>query len=170
MGEVSEERNPYSGEVMWRRRDVVRPERMPEFTAYDAAETERAPAAWLVPDTLRDLADRLAAHGVRFEHVAALPAGAVEAFRIDSAATARSESEGHRERRIFGAWRGSDARPAGGWLRVPADQPLGRLAFTLLEPRSDDGFATWGLLDAWLKDAAAYPILRQPAPAPPPPG
>ncbi|HSU15645.1 M14 family metallopeptidase [Longimicrobium sp.] len=168
MGEVSEERNPYSGEVMWRRRDVVRPERMPEFTAYDAAETERAPAAWLVPDTLRDVAERLAAHGIRFERVASVT-GAVEAFRIDSAATARSESEGHRERRIFGAWRVSDARPAGGWLRVPADQPLGRLAFTLLEPRSDDGFATWGLLDAWLKDAAVYPILRQPAPAASPP-
>ncbi|HEX8245027.1 MAG TPA: M14 family metallopeptidase [Longimicrobium sp.] len=165
MGEVAEERNPYSGEVMWRRRDVVRPERMPEFTAYDAAETERAPAAWLVPDTMRDVAERLAAHGVRVERVTGPAATSVEEFRIDSAATARSESEGHRERRIFGAWRVSQrGAAAGGWLRVPAGQPLGRLAFTLLEPRSDDGFAAWGLLDAWLKDAAVYPILRVPAP------
>ncbi|HEX8905961.1 MAG TPA: M14 family metallopeptidase [Longimicrobiaceae bacterium] len=165
MGEVTEERNPYSGEVMWRRKDVVRPERMPEFIAYDAAETERAPAAWLVPDSMRDVADRLAAHGVRFERVATLPAGAaVEEFRVDSATTARNESEGHRERRLFGAWRPSQRTAGGGWLRVPADQPLGRLAFTLLEPRSDDGFAAWGLLDAWLKEGAAvYPILRLPA-------
>ena len=26
------------------------------------------------------------------------------------------------------------------------DQPFGRLLFSLLEPRSDDGFATWGFL------------------------
>ena len=160
MGEVTEERNPYSGEVMERRKDVVRPERMPEFIGYDAAATERVPAAWLVPDSMGDVADRLRAHGIRFERRTALPA-AVEAFRIDSATTARNESEGHHERHVFGRWGPAQPRPSGAWLRVPADQPLGRLAFTLLEPRSDDGFATWGLLDAWLKDAAAYPILRE---------
>lgn len=164
MGEVSEERNPYSGEVMWRRRDVVRPEAMPQFIAYDAAETERAPAAWLVPDTLRDVAERLAAHGIRVQRLAAGAEMALEEFRVDSASTARNESEGHHERRVFGRWQPVTRRLAGGWLRVPADQPLGRLAFTLLEPRSDDGFADWGLLDPWLKDAAAYPILREPAP------
>ena len=166
MGEVTEERNPYSGEVMWRRRDVVRPERMPEFIAYDAAETERAPAAWLLPDSLGDVANRLAAHGIRVERVGGGAVSGAEEFRVDSAATARNESEGHRERRLFGAWRPAQRTLAGGWLRVSAAQPLGRLAFTLLEPRSDDGFAAWGLLDAWLKDGTAYPILRVPA-APP---
>jgi hypothetical protein len=161
MGEVSEERNPYSGEVMERRKDVSRPERMPEFIWYDAAATERVPAAWLVPDSLGIVADRLRAHGVRFERRTALPAG-VEEFRIDSATTARNESEGHRERHLFGRWAPAQSPPAGAWLRVPVDQPLGRLAFTLLEPRSDDGFATWGLLDPWLKEASVYPILREP--------
>lgn len=165
MGAVDEERNPYSGEVIYRRRDVVRPEQMPLFLDYDGAEPERVPAAWLVPDTLRDVADRLRAHGVRFERIAALPA-AVEEFRIDSASTARFELEKHRERRVFGAWRPAGRSVAGGWLRVPAEQPLGRLAFTLLEPRSDDGFAAWGLLDPWLNAGAVYPILREPAAAP----
>jgi hypothetical protein len=161
MGEVTEERNPYTGEVMERRKEVVRPERMPEFIWYDAAVTERVPAAWLVPDSMGDVADRLRAHGVRVEAVSRLPA-TVEAFRIDSATTARGELEGHHERRVFGRWGPVQAPSSGAWLRVPADQPLGRLAFTLLEPRSDDGFAAWGLLDAWLKEPAAYPILREP--------
>jgi len=161
MGEVREERNPYSGEAMERRKDVVRPERMPEFIWYDAAATERVPAAWLVPDSLGDVADRLRAHGVRVEPLARLPAS-VEAFRVDSATTARGELEGHHERRLFGRWQAAQPRASGAWLRVPANQPLGRLAFTLLEPRSDDGFAAWGLLDAWLKEPAAYPILREP--------
>jgi hypothetical protein len=110
------------------------------------------------------VADRLRAHGIRFERVASLPANA-QAFRIDSAATARGELEGHHERRLFGGWGEAATQAAGGFLRVPANQPLGRLAFTLLEPRSDDGFAAWGLLDPWLANAAAYPILREPAPA-----
>jgi hypothetical protein len=164
MGEVSEDRNPYSGELIWLRKDGVRPERMPLFIDYEPAATERVPAAWFVPDSLGDMADRLRAHGIRFDSVAALPPN-VQAFRIDSATTARGELEGHHERRLFGAW-GAPGGPApGGFLRVPANQPLGRLAFTLLEPRSDDGFAAWGLLDPWLANAAVYPILREPAPA-----
>ena len=161
MGEVTEERNPYSGQPMELRRNVVRPERMPEFIGYDAAATERVPAAWLVPDSMGDVADRLRAHGIRVEPLARLPAG-VEEFHVDSAATARGELEGHHERRVFGRWQPAQPRGSGAWLRVPASQPLGRLAFTLLEPRSDDGFAAWGLLDPWLKEPATYPILREP--------
>lgn len=161
MGEVSEERNPYSGETIWLRKDVSRPETMPLFIDYEPALTDRVPNAWLVPDSMGDLADRLRAHGIRFEHTDRT-AATVEIFRIDSASTARGELEGHHERRVYGRWEPGAAKPAGGWLRVPANQPLGRLAFTLLEPRSDDGFAAWGLLDAWLAGAAAYPVLREP--------
>jgi hypothetical protein len=43
---------------------------------------------------------------------------------------------------------------------VPADQPLGRLIFSLLEPRSDDGFAAWGFLAEYTEDGGTYPIAR----------
>jgi len=39
-------------------------------------------------------------------------------------------------------------------------QPLARLAFLLLEPRSDDGLLDWNVLDSALKDATVYPVLR----------
>jgi hypothetical protein len=42
-----------------------------------------------------------------------------------------------------------------------SSQPLGRLAFTLLEPRSDDGFLNWNLMDAALEKApGVYPVVR----------
>ncbi|HEU4454277.1 MAG TPA: M14 family metallopeptidase [Longimicrobium sp.] len=163
MGGVVEERNPYSGEVMLRRADVRRPERMPEFTSFEPAETERVPAAWLLPAALSDVAERLRAHGVRVEPVTAEARMAVEEFALDSARTAPRESEKRRERTLFGRWRRIERAIPAGTLRIPADQPLARLAFILLEPRSDDGLATWGLLDEALKDAAAYPILRIPS-------
>ena len=43
------------------------------------------------------------------------------------------------------------------------DQPLARLAFLLFDPRSDDGFMTWNLLDENLGRTPApefYPVLR----------
>jgi hypothetical protein len=48
--------------------------------------------------------------------------------------------------------------PAGA-AYVSLDQPLGRLAFTLLEPRSDDGFVAWGLVDREI-ERGEVPILR----------
>ena len=50
--------------------------------------------------------------------------------------------------------------PAGS-LAVAMDQPLARLAFYLMEPRSDDGLVDWNLLDAALgADVKSYPIVR----------
>jgi len=39
-------------------------------------------------------------------------------------------------------------------------QPLGVLAAYLLEPASEDGVATWNLLDDALSAGRPYPILR----------
>ena len=50
---------------------------------------------------------------------------------------------------------------AAGTAVVRLDQPLGRPTFYLLEPRSDDGLASWGLLDRALQaDDDVYPIVR----------
>ena len=38
-------------------------------------------------------------------------------------------------------------------------QPLARLAFYLLEPRSNDGVVTWNVVDEAIK-ASRYPVLR----------
>ena len=52
--------------------------------------------------------------------------------------------------------------PVGTW-RVDMRQPLARLAFYLLEPRSDDGLANWNFLDEAMENGDVYPILRVPA-------
>ena len=165
MGAVDTLRHPYTGEMMMRRRDVARPERMADYSTFEAAETEVVPVAWLVPGDLPDVAERLAAHGVRFERLAAPTRLEVEEFQIDSTRAAAQPFQGHRERRVWGRYvRSTRVLPAG-TLRVGSSQPLGRLAFTLLEPRSDDGFLNWNLLDAALeRTPRAYPISRVPAP------
>lgn len=165
MGAVDTLRHPYTGEPMMRRRNVSRPERMADYSTFEAAETEIVPEAWLVPADLPEVAERLAAHGVRFERLAAPARMAVEEFRIDSTRAAEQPFQNHRERRVWGRYVRTERIFPAGTLRVPSGQPLGRLAFTLLEPRSDDGFLNWNLLDAALERApATYPIARVPAP------
>jgi hypothetical protein len=166
MGAVDTLRNPYTGQPMLRRLNVRRPERMPEFGTFTPTETERAPAAYLVPASLSIVVDRLEAHGIRFRRLARAVALPVEEFRIDSTAVPERAFQGHRERTIYGAYVQMQRTLPAGTLVVPVDQPLGRLAFTLLEPRSDDGLADWNLLDDALKGAAAYPILRTSQPVP----
>jgi hypothetical protein len=46
---------------------------------------------------------------------------------------------------------------------VAMDQPLARLLFILMDPRSDDGFMWWNILDPILGLSPApsyYPVLR----------
>ena len=50
---------------------------------------------------------------------------------------------------------------AAGSYTVSTSQPLGRLVFSLLEPRSDDGFVNWNVLDRALEGADVYPIRRR---------
>ena len=64
------------------------------------------------------------------------------------------------------AWAPVEQEVPAGTLVVPVDQPLGRLIFSLLEPRSDDGVVNWNLLDDQVRVGAVYPILRVMEPPP----
>ena len=43
---------------------------------------------------------------------------------------------------------------------MPADQPLARLAFYLIEPESDDGLVTWNIIEEGLAAGQTCPIYR----------
>ena len=159
MGEVDEEANPISGEVMLRRRDVKRRERMYQFIEFEAAEATRVPVAYFVPSNATTVLRKLAAHGVQTETLARAIRLSVQVFRIDSMSVAQREFQQHNERQLFGAYRMASREIPAGTVVVRTDQPLGRLAFTLLEPRSDDGLLNWNVLDGLLEGAEEYPIL-----------
>jgi len=160
MGDVEPETNPLNQAVMCRRKDVTRAEKMTDMMWFEPATTELVPAAYYVPVDLTKAIDLLRAHGLQMRE-AALPATA-EGFAV-SANTAGQTFEGHTMRKVEGAWGAKvEARTRRTYLEVRTDQPLGRLAFYLLEPASDDGLAVWNYLDEALKDGAtAYPILRK---------
>ena len=145
---------------MLERRDVVRPERMPTFTAFRSTETAAAPAAYLVPAGLWDAVGLLRGHGLRLEPLVTDRTLALEEFRITASRQEEEEFQGHRQRALSGEWVAVERTVPAGTLLVPVDQPLARLVLHLLDPRAPDGLVNWNLLDAALESAAVYPILR----------
>jgi len=160
MGEVAEEKHPVDGHVMHVRKDVKLPEKMADYSTFRGIEMERVPAAYYVPASLSEAIDRLTAHGVVLKRTATAAKLMVEEFTIEAAATAPTPFQNHNERTLKGTWAAAEREIAAGTVTVDLSQPLGRLAFYLIEPRSDDGLANWNLLDEALKDAKTYPILR----------
>lgn len=160
LGETAIERNPYTGRPMNRRLDVKKPEMMYEYGTFEAAETERVPRAYYIPATLEAAIERLEAHGVRISRLESDQTLPLEQFRIDKTTTEPRPFQNHQERTVEGAYEPVEQALAAGTVVVSMDRPLARLAFLLLEPRSDDGLLDWNVLDDAIKDAKYYPILR----------
>ena len=113
---------------------------------------------------IASVVDRLEAHGVKYFKIAKEMSFRGERFRIATSETAQAEYQGtHKLRSITGSWEAIEQPIPAGSLVVPMDQPLARLAFILFDPRSDDGFMTWNILDPILGASPApefYPVLR----------
>ena len=155
-----------TGEPMLLRTDTQIPTEMFDFGSFRPDELEEVPQAYVLdPDVLPDLShviDLLRAHGIDLEILdEPRDVQAVEFFRIDSVDTSAREYQGHFAQEVFGAYDHLDeATLESGSVVIPMDQPLARVAFKLLEPRSDDGLVAWGLLKDSLTPGAPYPILR----------
>ncbi len=108
--------------------------------------------------------DRLEAHGIRYRVTTAEQPFSGDRFKIATNTVETREYQGaHKGRTLTGAWEATEQTVPAGSLVIPMDQPLARLAFILMDPRSDDGFMWWNLLDAVLGQSPApayYPVLR----------
>jgi hypothetical protein len=108
--------------------------------------------------------DRLEAHGIRYRLTTADQPFSGDRFKIATNTLETREYQGtHKARTLTGAWEAAEQTLPAGSLVIPMDQPLARLAFILMDPRSDDGFMWWNLLDAVLGQSPApayYPVWR----------
>ena len=99
-------------------------------------------------------------HGVQVQRVVADAEVMVERFVIDTYSRSPKPFQNRYEARLNGKLESAKLSAQEGALFIPANQPLARLAFYLLEPESDDGFVTWNLIEAGLSPGATYPIYR----------
>jgi hypothetical protein len=161
MGETTQEKHPVDGHTMELRKDVKNPEKMVEYGTFEATETERVPTTYYIPATLTPAIDHLRAHGVRTRTLEKPTKVTVEEFQISGNTQSQRAFEGHNERTLEGKWAPAERELPAGTVVVDVKQPLGRLAFYLIEPRSDDGLVDWNILDPVLGEGVSvYPIVR----------
>ena len=113
---------------------------------------------------IASVSDRLEAHGIKYTVTDKELAFSGERFKIESNTLAEREYQGtHKARTLTGTWETTSQTLPAGSLIIPMDQPLARLAFILFDPRSDDGFMWWNILDAVLgtmPGPSYYPVWR----------
>jgi hypothetical protein len=134
--------------------------RMPVYDRFVADRRTARPAAYLLPPQYAPLAALLRAQGVVVERLTENWQGETEAFTVDSVQVSSLPFEGHRNVIVTGQWNNRSVELPGGWFYVSTDQQAGVLAAYLLEPASEDGFATWNFYDRDLRAGAQAPVLR----------
>ncbi|MCH7639591.1 MAG: M14 family metallopeptidase [Bacteroidetes bacterium] len=160
MGEADSVAHPVTGELMLERVDVLHPEMMPALVRFTPTETERAPSAYFVPPNLTEVVELLDLHGIDY-YAARTTGQPVDVFSIDSVQVAERSFQDRRGQTLFGYYGTLNDPCAQDMLVVPVNQPLGRLVFMLLEPRSDDGIVAWAVLPPETYTARReYPIRR----------
>ena len=162
VGDVKKVLNPRSGREMSVMTDMSVAVPMKDYGVFAATRSLPMPKGWVIPagHSLAAALDRLRWHGVQMQEVAAAAQVPVERFSIADYTRAERTFQGHREARLKGAFARIQLTVAPGAFFVPANQPLARLAFYLLEPESDDGLVTWNVIEEGLAAGQTYPIYR----------
>ena len=162
VGDVQKVMNPRSGKEMLAMTDMAVPVSMKDYGVFAVTRSAAMPKGWLIPTNPRLTAavERLRLHGLKVEEISTPAQVSVERFTITAYTRAERMFQGHREARLRGSFDVAQLSVAPGALFVPADQPLARLAFYLLEPESDDGLVTWNIIEEGLAAGEAYPVYR----------
>ena len=161
IAEITEPAGDGAGSFARRKRTgVFRTIRMPVFDRFQATRKEAVPAAYFLPPEHAAIAELLRRQGIRVSRLTTAWEGTIESFRVDSVVANPAVFEGHREVRVEGTWQAREGGAAPGWFFVPTSQRLGLLAAYLLEPESEDGFATWNHFDRDLRRGRDAPVLR----------
>jgi len=143
-----------------RRTGRFRSIRMPVYDRFSSALDRMPPAAYVIAPEDTAVVTLLRLHGIRVDRSDTLWTARGESFVIDSIVTAQRPFQGHHEVRLKGHWeRGLQTLPSKSFV-VSTAQPRGALIVYLLEPESDDGFATWNLFDNRLQKGGRFPVKR----------
>ena len=166
-GDVRKELNPRSGQEMLQMTDMAVPVQMKDYGVFAATKTRPLPAGWVIPRAIATsprmaaALDRLRWHGIQTETILADTQMDVDRFVISAISPAPRLSQGRQEARISGTLERASLLVDTGSIFVPANQPLARLAFYLLEADSDDGLAAWNVIGEGLVVGQAFPVYRQ---------
>ncbi len=136
------------------------------YGGFEAETTSTVPAGYVIPKDMKTIVDNLRKHGIRVEELTRSKKFSGDEFKIDKYETAQRKFEGHNMVTATGTFVKATKKFGKGDFVVSMAQPLGNLAFYLLEPESDDGLVTWNFFDESIEKQKAdnrqisYPVFR----------
>ncbi len=130
------------------------------MTEFEPSETVTRPFAYLVPPTDAEAVATLKRHGLEVQELRETIELDLEVYRVDAIERSTRRFEGHHLVDLKVSPRKESRLVPAGTLLVRTAQPLGAWRFTLLEPRSEDGLATWNFFDSELKEGGDFPVSR----------
>jgi len=154
--------DPETGHGMITRMGEIVPVKMTDFGIFKMTEKADVPFAYVIDPAAKEAIDNLVLHSVVVEWLKQETKLDVERFVISEAKQAEEEFQQHREMTLSGKWKSTSETFAAGTFVVRMNQPLARLAFYLLDPRSDDGLFNWNFFDALLGKFAPVRRIMKP--------
>lgn len=136
------------------------PVRMPVFDRFSASEPAQAPTAYLIDPLAKNVVGLLLDHGIRVDRLVEDWEGYAWRFNVTKLSRANQPFQGHNLVTLDGRFESGVLKVAPGEYVVRLNQPLGALAFHILEPQSTDGAAAWGFFGALLREGHPYPVYK----------
>ncbi len=133
--------------------------KMPVLDRFAGTKFGRLPYAYVLPFSATRIVGKLRLHGItvqQLDEFSTIPN--TEGFTISKVDQARSAFQGHKLLSFEGEWKPVSNVKQG--FVVFTAQPLGILAFELLEPECIDGLAAWGMFGEDFKAGDVHPVLR----------
>jgi hypothetical protein len=132
---------------------------MPVFDRFDGEKFTPLPYGYIVPKLATKALGLLKLHGIEVSEIVdgqiKIPAEEMVITQLDQA---KGAFQGHKLITLQGTWRPS-RQPIEGYF-VRTAQPLGLLAFELLQPDTVDGLTSWGFFGDSYTLNAIHPVLR----------
>ena len=125
---------------------------MPVYDRSRAVASVRLPRAYAVPASEARVIEVLARHGVRALPLPSPTTLLADVYQVEAV---RAGAAGLR-----GRYEPQEMTLSAGSMIVPTAQPLGTLAFHLLDPEAPGGVTVWGLLEAGLAVGGTHPVAR----------
>ncbi len=134
------------------------------YDRFKPTKSEKFPAGYLIPSTETHAINLLVKHGIRCEKFMTAWYGMGEEFTISKFSQDSQPFQGHKLMTLDGDYTRADLMANTGDVLVRTAQPLGILAFSMLEPESTDGLLAWGFLGESWKAGQHFPVRRMTKP------
>jgi len=154
--------DPETGKGLITRLGEIVPVKMTDFGIFKTTERADVPFAYAIDERATAAIATLQSHGIVVERLNRDLTLDVDRFVISEVKHADEPFQDHHETTLTGKWKGGDELLPASTYIVRMNQPLARVAFYLLDPRSDDGLVNWNYFDDMLEKVAPVRRIMKP--------